>query len=51
MKGDRNSGMVVQTADGRCSDWRGRIPIVAEGTYAAEDAEPHHDFVGLSTGG
>ena len=48
MKGDGNRGMVVLTADGRRGDWRGRIPIVAEGTHAAEDAEPHHDFVGLS---
>lgn len=49
--GEGKSREVVLTADGRCSDRRRRIPIVAEWTYAAEDPEPNHDLVALSAGG
>lgn len=49
--GEVNSREVVLTADGRSSDRCGRIPIVAERTYATENPEPNHDFVALSAGG
>lgn len=38
-------------ADGGCGDGGGRVAVVAEGTDATVDAEPDHDFVGLSAGG
>ena len=48
MAGDEIEGC---TADGGGCDWGGWIAIIAQGAYAAEDAEPDHDFVSLAAGG